>query len=140
MKPPGACVIILDEEYRILILKRSSDSYWMPDKWGLPGGKIEEGETAEQAAIRETFEETQLQVQNLDPVLVDQMSAVFWTQSFTGDIQIDFEHSDWTWVNETELTSYEGIPYLCTLYDRALNYAKKENQHPKDQDWLQIDP
>jgi len=101
----------------------------MPDKWGLPGGKIEEGETAEQAAIRETLEETQLTIQNLDPVLVDRQTAVFWTQSFAGDIQIDFEHSDWTWANDAELANYERIPYLRTLYDRALNYAKKENHH-----------
>ena len=33
--------------------------------WEFPGGKIEEGETSEEAAIREMIEETGLQILNL---------------------------------------------------------------------------
>ena len=40
-----------------------------PNEWCCPGGKIEDGETPEQAAIRETFEEAgiQLEERNLQP-------------------------------------------------------------------------
>lgn len=132
MKPIGACVIILDKENNVLILKRSSVSYWMPNKWGLPGGKIEEGETAEQTAIRETREETQLQIKNLFLIVADKKVAVFCSRKFSGNIQIDFEHSDWAWAKGHELTNYDGIPHLAALYERALDYDKKENHQKRD--------
>ena len=53
----GVAVIIRDDEGQIL-LERRSDCGW----WGMPGGRVEAGETVEQAAIREVFEETGLTV------------------------------------------------------------------------------
>lgn len=53
----GVRVIILDSENRILMLKQCHEDR---DIWMVPGGAIEEGENAEQAAIREVREETGL--------------------------------------------------------------------------------
>ena len=36
--------------------------------WQFPGGKLEKGENAEEAAKREIFEETNLVVENLDKI------------------------------------------------------------------------
>ena len=46
--------IILDQQSRILLLHRSTHKR---QQWEIPGGKIEPGESAEQAAIREIKEE-----------------------------------------------------------------------------------
>jgi 8-oxo-dGTP pyrophosphatase MutT (NUDIX family) len=46
-------VVIRDKEERILLEKRSDNGLW-----GLPGGKVEPGETIEETAIREVKEET----------------------------------------------------------------------------------
>ena len=51
----GVRVIILDSEKRILMLKQCHEG---KDIWMVPGGAIEDGENAEQAAIREVKEET----------------------------------------------------------------------------------
>src|ERR1039458_2623896 len=47
-------VLIKDTDNRLLVLKHSSEGSGC---WNYPGGKVEEGETFEQAAIRETLEE-----------------------------------------------------------------------------------
>lgn len=52
----GAC--ITNEHGQILLQKRSDKE----DIWGLPGGALEIGESAEEAAIREVKEETGLNV------------------------------------------------------------------------------
>jgi len=53
----GAGIILQDSEGRLLLQKRVDDG-----KWSIPGGWMEEGETPERAAIRETKEETGLDI------------------------------------------------------------------------------
>jgi 8-oxo-dGTP diphosphatase len=56
----GARAIILDEKNRILMVKQSHEGR---EFWLLPGGGIEKGETSKEAAKREIFEETGLEVE-----------------------------------------------------------------------------
>lgn len=51
--------LVETEDGRRLLLQRGADSRY-PNVWCIPGGKIEEGETSEKAAIRELVEETGL--------------------------------------------------------------------------------
>jgi ADP-ribose pyrophosphatase YjhB (NUDIX family) len=52
--------IIKDGSGRLLLIKRGHDPE--AGRWSLPGGRIEPGETDEQALIREVHEETGLMV------------------------------------------------------------------------------
>ncbi|MGD1805096.1 NUDIX domain-containing protein [Dapis sp. BLCC M126] len=54
----GTGVIVTDHQGWILLEKRSDCSVW-----GLPGGRIEPGETIQKSAIREVKEETGLNVE-----------------------------------------------------------------------------
>ena len=54
---PAASAIVTDEQGRILVHRRRDN-----DKWALPGGKMELGESLGDCAIREVKEETGLQV------------------------------------------------------------------------------
>lgn len=58
--PVAAVLGVIVHESRVLLVRRSNP----PDAgfWGFPGGKIEAGETIEQAALREVNEETGLRV------------------------------------------------------------------------------
>ncbi len=57
----GSIVIIEDKQGRILLQKRT----YPVGKWGLPGGLMELGESTEDTARREVFEETGLSVGKL---------------------------------------------------------------------------
>ena len=125
--PIGASIVILNKEKEILLLKRSSLSRWMPNKWGLPGGKIEDGESKEKAAVRETLEETRLEVSPKDLFLLSETKkvVVYFTKVYNGVVIIDWEHSDWGWVKRKDLANYDAIPTMAELFDGALRYDKK---------------
>lgn len=61
-EPVFAVVGVLWKEGKLLAIPRKTD----PNDLGLPGGKLDPGETAEEALIRELFEETGLTVQKRD--------------------------------------------------------------------------
>ena len=119
----GAVVVILDAQERTLILLRPAEAQWAPHKWGFPGGKLEEGEAASQAATRETQEETQLRVRNLQPLRlkVDKPLAAYYTRDYNGTVEIDYEHDDWAWVPRHQIEDYDLAPGVLEMYDWVLN-------------------
>jgi len=121
-KIKGAIVVILDDQNRTLLLKRDPRAYWAPQQWAFPGGKIDDGETAMAAAIRETKEETTLEVLNLRPVAIEPPKPVeaYYTRAFTGTVQIDEEHTDWTWASREEATDYDLAPQVLEMLDWVL--------------------
>lgn len=80
--------------------------------WDFPKGAVENGETEQQAAIREIFEETGLRVNGFDPNfrkeieynyrrqsgLAHKRVIFFLAHSDTSTIRISFEHSGYEWL------------------------------------------
>ena len=120
----GSAVLILDDKDRALILKRSMKSRWMPGKWGLPGGKVERGENSLGAVIRETKEETDLDLEPADMKRLQEFSNkvvdIFYASAYTGEVRIDFEHDDFEWVTRTKIESYDTTPNLVKVFDWIL--------------------
>ena len=118
----GAFVVVLAEDDRALMLLRPDWISWGAGKWAYPGGKLEDGETPRQAAIRETKEETTLQISNIKEVKlgVDTGAAAFYTRDYKGTVQIDFEHEDWRWMTRDEMLSSALAPHVLQIYDWVL--------------------
>lgn len=57
----GAVAVIIDRQGRILLQKRRTPK----GMWGIPGGLMELGESAEETAKREVFEESGLNIRRL---------------------------------------------------------------------------
>ncbi|ARF53088.1 NUDIX hydrolase [Streptomyces gilvosporeus] len=60
-KAVAAAMVVRDG--RVLLVRRTAEEGDL--RWQFPAGKVEDGETAEQAAVRETMEETGLTVEAL---------------------------------------------------------------------------
>ena len=120
----AAMVVVLDEEQNVLILKRTEDAGWMPNKWGLPGGHIEKGVSSKDAAARETKEETNLSLNDLEQLVQRGQAMIYCSNSYTGDVEIDFEHTDWAWASYDELGNYDTTPGLKDTVELAMEKLK----------------
>lgn len=55
---PAVSAVVRDDEGRLLVHRRSDN-----DLWSIPGGRLEVGESASQAVVREVLEETGIEVE-----------------------------------------------------------------------------
>lgn len=108
---------ILIKEGRILSAQRGPDKS-LPYLWEFPGGKIEEGETPQQALQRELQEELKIEVEVSDTVF-DHVSYTydFGTVNLTTFIcqltegkPVLTEHVDVKWLLPSEIKSVEWAP------------------------------
>ena len=102
----AACFITVNE--KVLFMKRQPHRS-EPSKWGIPGGKLEKGETAHQAVRREIKEETGLElsdVKHLGTVYIRYPEVDFIYHMYGHDLQeypeqivIDsVEHEEYRWM------------------------------------------
>lgn len=76
--PQAACCLVLSDDGYVLAVSRKDD----PTAFGMPGGKVDPGETPEQAAARELQEETGLEATSLRLVFVHREDDGFVTSTF----------------------------------------------------------
>jgi len=118
---PFACDMILVEDGKVLLVKRGREPF--RGEWALPGGRIEEGETAEQCAMREMKEETGLDVELIaltglysDPARDPRgIIAAAWLVRRTGGTVKggdDAEVAQWF--------GLDALPRLCTDHPKIL--------------------
>ena len=62
--------LLIKCENRYLLCKRSAGATY-PGMWSVPGGQIENNEEAEEAAVRETLEETKNAILSANPTYIE---------------------------------------------------------------------
>lgn len=120
-----ADVIVENADGEILLLQRNENDTLEPNKFGFAGGKIEEGETPEEAGMRELLEETGLNVDSVEAVKTienpDGSTSHYFKTSVDDDqfVTISDEHQGVKWVKPEELTEMEDI-----IFDNNDRYSE----------------
>jgi 8-oxo-dGTP diphosphatase len=115
--------LIANTKGEILILQRSKHNDVLPEYWDIPGGTLEDGEDPEQGAVRETKEETGLDIS--DPRLFFQKSnvdsaknkqfvtLVFEATSSGSVVQLNpEEHDAYAWIPLSDAGRYKTVDYV----------------------------
>lgn len=139
MKKVTAAIIIKDGLF-FIAKRRKADT--LANKWEFPGGKIENGETAEECLKREIEEELRIKVRIGDffgesiyqyPQGAIQLLA-YWVYWESGIIEL-MAHDEYKWVSLRELNYYDfapaDIPLVKKLKDRerVVNICQTPSSH-----------
>jgi ADP-ribose pyrophosphatase YjhB (NUDIX family) len=122
----GATVLVFDNENRLLLLKRADNRCWGP-----PGGAVEPGEVVEEAAKRETFEETGLEIGELSLFgvfsganqfyrypngdEVHNVTITYLARVSDGNVQLSTEHTAWKYFSLDEIPPEISPPIIPVL-------------------------
>ncbi|GAA0577335.1 NUDIX hydrolase [Actinomadura livida] len=116
---PSVNVVVENDKGEILMIRRTDN-----DNWALPGGAIDLGESVTQAAIRETKEETgiDIEVTGLVGIYSDPRHVIHYTsnnevrQEFSillaaipvgGGVRASEESSDTTWMDRNRIRNLQ---------------------------------
>jgi 8-oxo-dGTP diphosphatase len=107
-----------DDVGRILLLRRAKSAYG-EGAWCLPGGKVDYGESPEQALARELREETGLATkevsflffQNSPPIAAGGMHCLnlYFRCTVEGEVKLNEESCEHTWLTMTEALARKPV-------------------------------
>jgi ADP-ribose pyrophosphatase YjhB (NUDIX family) len=113
----GAHVLVTDDAGRILVVRTT----YLGPGWSLPGGRVEREETPHEAAVRETREETGIEVTVDRLVLVDvhphrNVSFVFSGRAVGGTLDPQFgEIAEVGWLTREEIRASSELDRLLAM-------------------------
>ncbi len=108
---------LIYRDKKVLIAKRSTGDPNVLGKWEFPGGKVEPGETDEEALEREFKEEFELEIK-VNKFLINNIYEYptkivnlkfYYCDYIAGDFKLH-DHSEYKWVNIEYLTNYDLAP------------------------------
>ena len=117
MKSKSTNIIIVNDKNEVLLhLRDDKPTILYPNMWVLPGGYIEEGETAEQCIIREIREELGVELKKVYRVIAAQrsygMEYTFWARA-------SFR------IEDIKLTEGQAIRWLLSTRQERLGLVMK---------------
>ena len=134
--PNVVTVLLIDDEEKILILKRSDKVRTYKGMWGGVAGYVEEQEEPLETALKEIKEEVCLE--NQDVELLKKLDPISFTDFYKGKrydwkifsflfkikeknkIKIDWEHSEYKWIAPSQIKEFETVPYFREIVSKLL--------------------
>ena len=111
---------VIERDRHVLLLRRSARKEEAPGQWETGSGRVEPGESPEEAARREAREETGLAVDVIAPLDRRQFlrgptreettSIVFHCRAGAGPLVLSAEHDHARWVPIAELSTVADVP------------------------------
>jgi 8-oxo-dGTP diphosphatase len=124
----------IEKNNKFLVVRRSLDDNFMPGFWDTPGGSIDFGENPFKALIRETKEESGLDIKigqllycHNEVYKNKHWFALVYQCETIGDQKITLdpnEHDEYRWVTLEELKDLSKIDFLEDFY---INYLISKN-------------
>lgn len=129
MKTIEVVAAIIKKQDKIFITRRSYGEF--ADMWEFPGGKIELGESREEALIREVKEELELDINNLEYLTTVEYDYpnfhltmhCFICEICGGELVLN-AYNDAKWVSLEELSTQKWVPADVEVVEKILNDFK----------------
>jgi 8-oxo-dGTP diphosphatase len=125
-----AVAFLIVRDGRLLMIRRSATREHAPGEWECGSGRIEAGETPQDAVRREAREETGLEVEIVRPVDAfhyyrgpareEAIAIAFHCRVGGGDVRLSDEHDAAQWV---ELERVAAVPVSQPLRDCLARFA-----------------
>ncbi|MFI8298448.1 NUDIX hydrolase [Streptomyces nigra] len=128
-----AAAVVMDEDRRVLLVRRSVKERFLPRVWGVPCGKLEPGERPEDGALRELKEETGLLGEVVRKVGESSFLSEYrgheiknWQDNFlvrplTSAITLPEPDQDSVWLSRAELTTVDVDAYNLDVVQQAFS-------------------
>lgn len=122
---------------KLLVVKRSQNDDVLGGAWELPGGGVDTGETIEQSAVRELFEETGLIVDKVigtfegfdytTPYKPQVRQVNFIVTVMSGDIQLDpAEHDEYRWITFEDVFNLKTNTVMQDCLSNAFKFKLRQ--------------
>ena len=129
MKTVKVVAAVIHKDNKIFATARGYGEF--KGKWEFPGGKIEDGETSQQALVREIQEEldTTITVGELigtieyDYPTFHLSMDCFWCEVVDGELKL-LEAEDAKWLSKAELYSVQWLPADITIIEEVEKLVK----------------
>lgn len=126
--PKVATCLLINEDGKLLILKRSDKVRTYKGLWGGIAGYVEENEDPYETAIKEIREEVGIKEEDIS--LIRQLDPIVFTDFYNGlkydwkifpflfkiekkgKVNIDWEHLEYRWILPSEIEKYDTVPHL----------------------------
>mgnify|MGYP000983459639 CR=1 FL=1 len=122
---------VIENENNEILCALRSPIMTLPNMWEFPGGKIELGESREEALIREVKEELELDINNLEYLTTVEYDYpnfhltmhCFICEICGGELVLN-AHNDAKWVSLEELSTQKWVPADVEVVEKILNDFK----------------
>ena len=122
---------------KVLLLQRSKKERFMPGVWGIPAGKVEFGEKAEEAVLRELREEAGITgeishivgtmnfMSKKDGNILHNIQINYLINLISDDVMLDTSSDNFAWISPNDIDS----PKLDDFTRTSIQPAFKRENH-----------
>lgn len=121
---------IVEQDGKILVLKRSSEKDFAPGSWEIVTGRLERAENPSRGILREITEETTIKAEMITPISTGffyrggkefpMVVIDFWCRYLDGEVKLSWEHSEHKWITLHDALRMSDLKSCYPAFSRIL--------------------